>query len=108
MNGTNVVRAVEGVGLPCAHMAFPEGSAPDLPWCVYYLDESSGFNADNTIYAEDARWVVEHYWKTYDQEKESALEQTILSEFGPYTKTETWVQDENCTQTSYYFHEIGE
>mgnify|MGYP007070073968 CR=1 FL=1 len=35
--------------MPCAHMAWPIGKAPELPWCVYYLDDADGFEADNSL-----------------------------------------------------------
>lgn len=106
MSGESVVAAISSVPLPCAHMAFPIGSAPALPWCVYYLDEMDGYAADNTLLAKRNRWVIEHYWKVHDDAIEASLEQAILDNFGAYTKTETWVDTENCVQTTYYFSEI--
>lgn len=105
MSGKTVYAAISPI-MPCAHMAFPIGSAPDLPWCVYYLDEMDGFAADNSLLAKRNNWVVEHYWRDYDEEKESALESAIESSFGAFKKTEVWVEDENCVQTTYYFAEI--
>ncbi len=105
MSGKTVYATISPI-MPCAHMAFPIGSAPDLPWCVYYLDEMDGFAADNRLLAKRNNWVVEHYWKDYDEEKESALESAIESSFGAFTKSEVWVEDENCVQSTYYFAEI--
>lgn len=104
----NVYEAVTSTGLPCAHLAYPEGSAPKLPWCVYYLDETPGFSADNTMFTTIRRWVIEHYWKTYDAQKDNALDEAILSNFGPFDKSETWVDEENCAMTVYYFNQIGD
>ena len=113
MSGSHVYSVITSVGIgdgktmPCAHMTFPIGSvAPPLPWCVYYLDEMEGFAADNRLHAKNYNWVVEHYWKDYDEDIEAALESAIESEFGAFRKTEVWVEDENCVQTAYYFAEI--
>lgn len=112
MSGKSVFDAVTSVALdenrnmPCAHMAYPIGSAPPLPMCVYYLDEMDGYAADNKLHAKRNNWIVEHYWKVHDENIENALENAIESRFGAFKKTEVWVADENCVQTSYYFAEI--
>ena len=112
MSGIDVYQAVTSVELPngskmpCAHMAFPIGSAPSLPWCVYYLDEMDGFAADNRLHARRNNWIVEHYWKDYDEGVERELEKAIEDAFGAFRKTEEWVSDENCVETAYYFAEI--
>ena len=108
MSGANVQAAVTSAGQPCAHMAWVEGTAPELPWCVYYLDEQRGVAADNRLQAKRYNWIIEHYWKTYDAEKTSALEAAIEDAFGPYESAETWVEEENCVMTAYYFREIGD
>lgn len=105
MSAADVYTAVSSV-MPCAHMAFPIGAAPPLPWCVYYLDEMDGYAADNRLHAKRNNWIVEHYWKDYDEGIEAALEAAIGDAFGMFTKTETWVETENCVQTSYHFAEI--
>jgi hypothetical protein len=96
----------DGSHMPCAHMAFPIGNAPNLPWCVYYLDETEGIAADNRLHVRRNRWIVEHYWKDYDEEAETALEMALEQSFGVFTITESWVDTENCMETAYYFTEI--
>ncbi len=92
--------------LPCAHMAWREGQAPQLPWAVYYLDDQSGFNADNTTYVGKHRWCVELYQKAMDLELQEELEAAILAAFSPFEKYESWVESENCLMTTYYFTEL--
>lgn len=105
MSARDVYAALSSV-MPCAHMAFREGCAPELPWCVYYLDSVDGFAADNGFAAKKNSWVVEHYWRDYDEEKEAALEKAIEETFGTYSKSEAWVDSERCCQTAYHFGEI--
>lgn len=100
------VEIADGVHMPCAHFLYPVGSAPELPWCVYYLDEMDGYAADNRIIARRNNWIVEHYWKVYDENIEKALEDALEASFGAFRKTETWVESENCMETAYYFAEI--
>lgn len=92
--------------LPCAHMTWSASTEPRLPFAVYYLNESSGFCADNTVYSEANEWVVELYQKSSDEELEKGLQEAILRDFGPYRKSEYWVESEGCLQTAYYFNEL--
>ena len=93
--------------LPCAHMTWTVGSqAPALPWAIYYLDDESSMNADDSRYCSVRRWFVELYQKARDPELEAALEQAIVDNFSPFEKSESWVASENCLLTSYNFTEI--
>ena len=112
MSHKEVYAAISSVSLgdstlPCAHIAWREGSAPStLPWAVYYLDEETSFDCDNTRYCAVRRWTVELYQKARDGELEAALEAAIVDNFSPFDKAESWVENENCLMTSYYFTEV--
>ncbi len=106
MSHVDVKSCVESAGLPCVHMAWPVGSAPDLPWCAFYVDEGDGFYADGLNYAGRTSWVVELYQRSRDASIESALESALSERFGPFRKTEAWVASEGCVQTSYYFTQV--
>ena len=105
MSASKVYDAVSSV-MPCAHLAFKVGSAPSLPWCVYYLSDIDGMSADNKFISRRNSWVVEHYWRDYDAEKESSLESVLEENFGVFSKSETWIDSENCCQTTYTFTEF--
>ena len=92
--------------MPCAHLCFKEGSVPPLPWCVYILDDLNGFAADNKLMAHKNSWAIEHYWDSYDPDIEAALENAIADKFGVFGKTETWIEREKCSLTTYTFTEI--
>lgn len=104
--GRREVQAVVNTVVPCAHMAWPSNSAPALPWATFYLDGMEALYADGRVYATVNTWVVELYQKTADTALESALESAIETNFTPYSKSETWVESENCMQTVYAFTEI--
>ena len=90
-------------GIPMAHMFFPEGSAPPLPWTVFFLDEENGLYADDRVYAHVERWTLELYQRSSDSQLEERLEAAIERAFGPYSKEESWVEKENCLLTAYTF-----
>ena len=106
MSASDVMACVASCGIPCVRNAWPKGSAPKLPWAVFMLDETDGVYADGRVYSTKNRWYVELYQKTNDQELEGRLEAAIQDWFGPYTKTEVWVDAESCVQTVYYFTDI--
>lgn len=108
MSAVDVVAACEAVGLPCACMAWPVGSAPPLPWCVWRLEYTDGFDADDLVYARTDRIVLELYERSMDASLEAALEASISATFGPYSKSQSWVYDEGCVLTSYGFTDIQE
>lgn len=100
------VRSLVGRLVPCAHMAWPTGEAPTLPWAVCYCEEASGFCADGRTHARKRLWVVELYQRSRDEGLESALVCAIEGEFGPCDISEWWSEDEQCLQTAYRFTSI--
>ena len=106
MGRAEVKAVIDAASVPSVHMAWLEGHAPELPWCAFYLEDTDGVYADDGFAAKANRWVIELYQKQSDSELEDALEESITARFGPFSKSETWVSNENCIQTSYYFKEI--
>ena len=106
MSAEAVVAACAAAGLPCVNMVWPIGSAPDLPWCVWRLDYTDGFDADDTVYARASRVVVELYERSMDASLEAALEASIAAAFGPFSKSQSWAADEGCLVTYYGFTDI--
>lgn len=102
----DVMACVTGADLPCVHMAWPVGSAPEPPWCAFYEDDTDGFHADDHAYARRVTWAVELIQRWRDSSVEAALEEAILAAFGPFEKTESWDGSEQCLVTVYRFTEI--
>ena len=103
MSRKQVAAALEATGLPFAHMTWPANQAPDLPWCVFYLDEDDALNADNKRLLTIGHWTVELYQKAADSAVEKQVEDAIAQAFGDYRKSETWVDSEDCLMTAYGF-----
>lgn len=91
--------------LPCAHMAWRKGSAPNLPWCVFYEDDMGGFYADGEI-SSITHWTLELYQEYCDSAIEKQIEEAIVSNFSPFSRYETWVEEEGAILTVYQFTEI--
>lgn len=106
MTPEKVVETVESCGVPCAHRYYPEGSVPALPWAVYYLDESTGFCADNKTHERTANWIVELYEARKDPELENRLLGAIESAFSPCRIYESWIEDDESLMFAYHFTEI--
>ncbi len=106
MTPEKVVSCIKGCGLECAHMCFPKGSAPPLPWAVYYLDATDDMCADDGVFEEVAEWTVELYEKSADYGLHRKVKAAIAEAFAPPTVEQTWVDDENCLLTTYTFREI--
>ena len=103
MSRKAIVAALDAIGVPCAHVAWPVNAAPPLPWAVFRLEDDAKLNADGTRWATLGRWVVELYQRASDPELESKVENAITQAFGDYDKFEIWVDSEDCLMTSYRF-----
>ena len=99
-----VAAVVEHV--PCAHICWPKGGAPDLPWAVY-SDEPDGKGADNDNWVVRHHWEVELYEKYVDVELEDALFETLRGVYGYVEPPDTqWIESEGCARTLYRFSEL--
>lgn len=107
MSKQDVMGVAQDVGIPATHMAWPVGSAPALPWMAFYVSSDDGIYADDTVFKQNIRWALELYQRTCDDDLVSRVEESVLRRFGPFSKTETWVEDENCLQTTYYFTDLN-
>lgn len=103
MGAQAVVAAVRSAGLPVARLAWPLGSAPPLPWCVFRLDEDAKLDADGGRWASFPRWAVELYREPSDAESEGKVESALAAAFGDYRKTESWVESQGCAMSTYTF-----
>ncbi len=102
----DVVSAVRSAGLPVAHLAFPVGSNQGLPFCTFALEERRSLCADDSDFAEVSDWTVELYQEPSDAESETMLDAAIGAAFGPYRKSDAWVESEGCVQTTYSFSQV--
>ena len=98
--------ALSGIA-PTAKIAWPIGSAPDLPWIVY-TPEPGFVYADNENYERTCASTVSLYEANPDNELEGRVE-AVLSGFSPYSRgVTTHLYSENCYVTEFTLDTIGE
>ncbi len=80
---------------------FPEGSAPELPYLIFYYPSSDNESADNVVWAKVNRLNIELYTENKEFSKENAIE-AVLTEHGFfYNKIETYIDDEKMYEVLY-------
>lgn len=101
MREDEIGKILKTCGLPIAYRMFPEGSAPPLPYAVWYVSEERHFPADGENYFNIRQITVELYTGKKEPETESRL-QKALDAIGIWGKTEAYLPDERCHQIVYY------
>lgn len=88
-------------GLPVVYRAWPDGSAPPLPWICYLETSPDNFAADGGVYHSSRGITVELYTRHKSPDVEAQVE-AVLTGAGIYwEKTETYIDSERCYQFSY-------
>lgn len=89
---------------PFAYFEFDvEGSAPEPPYVVYFLDESNDFFADNINYQKNRTLYVEVYCSSKKQAMsvESTIEASLIENEIPFSKDNDYISDERLYVTIY-------
>lgn len=92
----------EATGLPGTKYAWPLGSAPPLPWFVYYRARGGEVHADNTNYHLLPRYVAELYLAENVPETVDAFEEAVRS-LGTFTRRDEWLEGEGCMMHRFAF-----
>ena len=104
MSHQDVYGVVSGF-VPCAHMEFPNDTAPAPPFACYY-GEDRPIAADDCQLAVIHRWTVELYEKRRDSKLERELADALRAEFGNVRREESYVENENLLMVIYTFRQI--
>jgi len=95
------LKTITGFAKKVVYRAWPEGSAPALPFIVFLAEGSDNFGADDKVYKEINRISVELYSKNKDTASESAIE-TLFGNLSLYwEKDEVYLDDEKCYEIIY-------
>lgn len=92
-------RALQSTGLPVTYRAWPEDSAPPLPFICYLSTGTNTLPADGSVYYQWDDIRVELYTKWKDTEAEAKVE-AALNDLH-WTKTGTYVESERCYIITY-------
>lgn len=110
MTHAELLQALKEIGYPVAYSHFvdtPQNPAPKPPFITYQFAYSSDLIADNQNYVEISNFQVELYTNKKDLAAEKKVQEK-LKELGlPYSKTETWLEDERLYQVIYEVRLIG-
>ena len=99
------VYAVVSDFVPTSHMEWPNDSAPDLPWALYY-GEDYPIAAGDVQIAVKHRWTVELYEKRRDKALEKDLGDALREEFGSIHREESYIENDNMLEVVYTFYQI--
>lgn len=97
--------ALKSLGYPVAYSAFQTAAAP--PFITYQFAYSSDFIADNINYVDIGNFQVELYTVKKDLIAEKKVQDKLKELQLPYSKYETWINDEKLYQIIYEIQLIG-
>lgn len=105
MTQAELFQALKSLGMPVAYGSFSSPVSP--PFITYQFAYSSDVKADNQNYVEISNFQIELYTAKKDLAAEK-LVQDKLKELGlPYSKIETWLEEEKLFQVIYEIQLIG-
>ncbi len=98
---TMVGEMAEAIGGDFNYLMFPENSAPNPPYILFYYPRRDDFLADDIQYQVITQLNIELYTSEKDFDKEDAIE-TILRNYGlVFSKDEAWQNDEKLFEILY-------
>lgn len=99
----DLLKLLEGVGIPFAYDHFAEGESPDPPFICYLLPQSNNFPADGKVYLKVSSVNIELYTVKKDLSVEHKLEVVLDAHGIFYDKTEVWIESEKLYEVLYSF-----
>lgn len=101
MTPIDVDKMIESIGLPYAYYQFPEGTAQELPFVVFFFSGSDDLYADTENYQKISTLNIELYTKHKDFAQDSAIEMILNNNGLTYYKEESYIDSEKMWQTAY-------
>ena len=92
---------LESTGLPVTYRAWPENSAPDLPYICYIVTGSDNFSADGVAFHKAKQVNVELYTETIDESIEKLIEDALDAAGIYWDFTQIYVESEEFYETIY-------
>lgn len=91
----------ENNNIQYAYGVFKEPVEP--PFLVCTMTGTDNFMADNKVYVKDYPVQLEYIFKNKDLSLEAIIEDTILGDIAWNKTEETYLEDENIFEVSYFF-----
>ena len=101
MNLMEFKAELEKLGIPVQYRAFQVGQAPELPYILFYEDDSDNVFADNQNYFDVLNVSCELYTDEKDIELETKLQKLLYDLEIQYNSTETYIDSENMYLKAY-------
>lgn len=101
MTRTEIANIIAGIGLDWAYYSFENRAAPAYPFLVYFYTNGDDKIADNSNYCKIEGMTVELYSQQVDFTTEDTVEAALQNSGIIYSKTRTYIQQEQAWQTTY-------
>ena len=92
---------LEQLEIPIQYKAFASGQAPQLPYLIFYENDSDNIFADNSNWFDVLNVVCELYADNKDIELETKLQKLFYDLEIQYNSTETFIDSENMYLKAY-------
>jgi len=92
---------LETLGLPIQYQSFVAGHVPELPYIIFYEDDSDNFFADNSNYFDSLNVICELYSDNKDLELETKVQKLFFDNEIEYNSQETFIDSENMYLKAY-------
>ena len=92
---------LEKLEIPIQYRAFSVGQAPQLPYIIFYENDSDNVFADNSNWFDVLNVVCELYADNKDIELETKLQKLFYYNEIEYNSTETFIDSENMYLKAY-------
>ena len=101
MNLMEFKAELEQLEIPIQYQAFASGQAPQLPYLIFYENDSDNIFADNHNYFDVLNVACELYTDEKDIELETKLQKLLYDLEIEYNSTETYIDSENMYLKAY-------
>lgn len=101
MNIMEFKAELEKLDIPIQYRAFSVGQAPELPYLIFYENDSDNIFADNHNYYDVLNVACELYADNKDIELETKLQKLLYDLEIQYNSTETLIDSENMYLKAY-------
>ena len=101
MNLMEFKAELEKLDIPIQYRAFSVGQAPELPYLIFYENDSDNVFADNSNWFDVLNVVCELYTDNKDIELETKLQKLFYYNEIEYNSTETFIDSENMYLKAY-------
>ena len=106
MRQNEIIDIIESTGIPVYYDHAPIGTV--LPFLAVHITQPDNFSADNHVYAENWHVRIDLYTTTKDDELESRVKDALNDNDIFWTKSEQFIDSDECYEVEFEFDELGD